>query len=83
MHTITEEHYAHRIEVSIRCSNPEAALSVIPLPVYAFIVYSLAENTREGTFEENDCYEHTDEKRTAHYSGSWRIVEPSSNQNHA
>ncbi|MDR1716457.1 MAG: hypothetical protein LBS20_11500 [Prevotella sp.] len=76
MHTIIEEHYAHRIEVNIKCSNPNADLSQIPFPVYTLIVNHLADNTRKGIFEDEDCNEYLDDKDKAYYSGTWRILEP-------
>lgn len=79
MHTIIEEHYAHQIEVKVTCSNPDADLSEIPFPVYALIVNHLADNIRKGTFEGKDCSENIDDKQRYYYSGSWRILEPTSN----
>ena len=76
MHQIIEEHYAHRIEVNIECTDSNAELSEIPFPVYTSIVDYLADNIRCGSFDGRDCYEYPDGETTVHYSGTWRILEP-------
>ena len=77
MHQITEEHYAHQIEVKLECSDPEAEIVLIPIPVYAEIVNALVNNIRKGTFGGEDCCEYPDveEKEKIYYSGSWQILE--------